>query len=201
MESRQDRHRKPKKERSTTKKTPLKVIGGLTLAAAACFAIGIGASYWTSNSKSAEEQDSASSPVASVSPVPTKATNTASTASEEPSAKPSPESTAKAVIPTPAPTASNKPTVSGGQVKLTFVGDVLMASKVEDILKQKGYDYPYTNVKDYLSKPDYTIANLETPITTRGTVQNKDYVYRSSPLALPALKHLALISLTWLITM
>lgn len=188
MESRQDRHRKPKKERSTNKKTPLKVIGGLTLAAAACFAIGIGASYWTSNSKSAEEQDSASSPVASVSPVPTKPTNTASTASAEPSAKPSPESTAKAVIPTPPEVASSEPTSSGGQVKLTFVGDVLMASKVEDILKQKGYDYPYTNVKDFLSKPDYTIANLETPITTRGIVQNKDYVYRSSPMSLPALK-------------
>ncbi len=167
MESRQDRHRKPKKERIANKKTPLKAIGGLTLAAAACFAIGIGASYWTSNSKSAEEQDSASTPVASVSPVPTK-TTTASTASAEPSAKPSPESTAKAVIPTPAPIASSNPTSSGGQVKLTFVGDVLMASKVEDILKQKGYDYPYTNVKDFLSTPDYTIANLETPITLEG---------------------------------
>ena len=126
--------------------------------------------------------------MASISPVPTKPTNTASTASEEPSAKPSPESTAKAVSRLLITTASDKPTGSGGQVKLTFVGDVLMASKVEDILKQKGYDYPYTNVKDYLTKPDYTIANLETPITTRGTVQNKDYVYRSSPLALPALK-------------
>lgn len=63
-----------------------------------------------------------------------------------------------------------------------------MASKVEDILKLKGYDYPYTNVKDFLTKPDFTIANLETPITTRGTVQTKEYVYRSSPLALPALK-------------
>lgn len=185
MESRQDRHRKPKKDRSTPKKTPLKVIGGLTLAAAACFAIGIGASYWTSNSKSAEEQQSASSSNAAVSPKPTNSTNSASA---EPSAKPSPESTAKAVIATPAPTLSDKPTGNGGQVKLTFVGDVLLASKVEDILKQKGFDYPYSNVKDFLSKPDYTIANLETPITTRGTVQTKDYVYRSSPSALPALK-------------
>ncbi|NHW36765.1 CapA family protein [Paenibacillus aceris] len=91
-------------------------------------------------------------------------------------------------MPSPAPAITDKPASSGGQVSLTFVGDVLFASKVEDILKQKGYDYPYTNVKDYLSKPDFTIANLETPITTRGTVQKKDYVYRSSPLSLPPLK-------------
>lgn len=182
MESRQERHRKAKKERTPQKKTPLKVIGGLTLAAAACFAIGIGASYWTSNSNTAEEQGAAPSPVAVDSPQPTKA------ASTEPSAKPSPASTANAVMPSPAPAVTDKPASSGGQVSLTFVGDVLLASKVEDILKQKGYDYPYTNVKDYLSKPDITIANLETPITTRGTEQKKEYVYRSSPLALPPLK-------------
>ncbi|SDN17280.1 poly-gamma-glutamate synthesis protein (capsule biosynthesis protein) [Paenibacillus sp. yr247] len=184
MESRQDRHRKPKKERFQNK-TPLKVMGGLTLAAAACLAIGIGASYWTSNSKTAEKTESASSPIPIDSPQPAKPTSSPST---QPSAKPSPESPANAVIATPTPAASDKPAGSGGQVKLSFVGDVLLASKVEDILKQNGYDYPYTNVKDFLSKPDYTIANLETPITTKGTVQNKDYVYRSSPLALPALK-------------
>ncbi|MZQ85167.1 CapA family protein [Paenibacillus sp. 5J-6] len=179
MESRLDRHRKVKVVRTPQKKTPLKVIGGLTLAAVACFAIGIGASYWTSNNHTAEEQDAASPPSAVNSSQPTSAAS---------SSKPSPTSTANAIAPSSSPAVTDKPVSSDGQVKLTFVGDVLLASKVEDILKQKGYDYPYTNVKDYLTKPDFTIANLETPITTRGTVQNKDYVYRSSPLALPPLK-------------
>lgn len=62
-----------------------------------------------------------------------------------------------------------------------------MGSTVENVLKQYGYDYPYTSVKPYLQKADYTIANLETPITEKGVEQKKDYVYRSSPLALPAL--------------
>lgn len=73
-------------------------------------------------------------------------------------------------------------------VKLTFVGDVMFASKVEDILKKNGWDYPYRYVKDYLSKGDITVANLETPLTERGSAQSKDYVYRSSPQALPALQ-------------
>ncbi|MDU0204172.1 CapA family protein [Paenibacillus sp. MAH-36] len=178
MESRVERHRKVKVVRAPQKKTPLKMIGGLTLAAVACFAIGIGASYWTSNSKTTEEQEASSPSVSVNSPQPTNAA----------SSQPSPAATANAIVPSSSPAVSDKPTSSSGQVNLTFVGDVLLASKVEDILKQKGYDYPYTNVKDYLTKPDFTIANLETPITTKGTEQKKDYVYRSSPLALPPLK-------------
>lgn len=179
MESRLERHRKVKEERTPPKKTPLKVIGGLTLAAVACFAIGIGASYWTSNNNASEEQETASSP---------SAVNSSQLTSAAGSIQPSPTSTTNAIAPSSSPAVTDKQEGSDGQVKLTFVGDVLLASKVDDILKQKGYDYPYTNVKDYLTKPDFTIANLETPITTRGTVQNKDYVYRSSPMALPPLK-------------
>ncbi|MDF2962907.1 MAG: poly-gamma-glutamate biosynthesis capsule formation protein [Paenibacillus sp.] len=85
----------------------------------------------------------------------------------------------------PIPNGSHTPKSS---VKLTFVGDVIFASKVEDLLKKNGWDYPYHYVKDYLDKADITVANLETPISTRGTPQSKEYVYRSSPEALPAFK-------------
>jgi poly-gamma-glutamate synthesis protein (capsule biosynthesis protein) len=71
---------------------------------------------------------------------------------------------------------------------MAFVGDVLLADRVEVLMKQNGYDYPYSNVKDLLQKADVAVANLETPVTERGTKQIKEYAYRSSPLALPALK-------------
>lgn len=77
---------------------------------------------------------------------------------------------------------------AGAKVKLAFVGDVLLADTVEKLLLQNGYDYPYSNVKPLLAEPDLTVANLETPVTERGVKQTKDYVYRSSPKALPALK-------------
>jgi poly-gamma-glutamate capsule biosynthesis protein CapA/YwtB (metallophosphatase superfamily) len=74
-------------------------------------------------------------------------------------------------------------------VNLTFVGDVMMAGRVESLLKQKGYDFPYMYVRSLFQQDDMTVANLETPVTNRGTpAANKEYVYKSSPEAIPALK-------------
>ncbi|XOK63340.1 CapA family protein [Paenibacillus elgii] len=84
--------------------------------------------------------------------------------------------------------AATAPQEPSPKVKLTFVGDVMFGSKVDDLLQKNGYDYPYKHVKPYLEKADITVANLETPITTRGEVQEKEYVYRSSPQSLPELK-------------
>jgi poly-gamma-glutamate capsule biosynthesis protein CapA/YwtB (metallophosphatase superfamily) len=74
------------------------------------------------------------------------------------------------------------------RVRMAFVGDVMLADTVEKLLQQNGYDYPYGSVKPLLAEPDVTVANLETPVTERGAKQTKEYVYRSSPKALPALK-------------
>lgn len=94
---------------------------------------------------------------------------------------------------TPVPTEPNGNGSSAGtddpnRVQLTFVGDVIFADNVEATLKRNGYDYPYKQVQSYLENADLTIANLETPITERGTAQIKQYAYRSTPAALPAFK-------------
>lgn len=74
-------------------------------------------------------------------------------------------------------------------VHLSFVGDVMMSGNVEKTLLDQGFDYPYTYVNTLFSQDDYTVANLETPVTTRGTPSdNKAYVYKSSPEALSAMK-------------
>jgi len=78
--------------------------------------------------------------------------------------------------------------VSGKSIKLAFVGDVLLADKVNALMKTHGYGYPYAKASDYLKNPDLTAANLESPITTRGTpAPNKQFVFQGSPAALPAL--------------
>lgn len=74
------------------------------------------------------------------------------------------------------------------KVTMAFTGDVIFASNVETILKTNGYDYPYREIQELLQKPDLTVANLESPITTRGDQQQKQYTYRSRPEALPAFK-------------
>lgn len=91
---------------------------------------------------------------------------------------------------TPPATAPEVPkeTDDPNRVSLAFVGDVIFADNVDVALKANGYDYPYRQVRSYLETADLTIANLETPITERGTAAVKEYAYRSNPKALPAFK-------------
>jgi poly-gamma-glutamate capsule biosynthesis protein CapA/YwtB (metallophosphatase superfamily) len=111
-------------------------------------------------------------------------TSTPATPSPAPSSAPLPSPTpSTGKVGTPGTQTPGSPAV-----KFAFVGDVMWASTVETRLKENGYDYPYKNVKDILQKPDITVANLETPITTRGEAQNKMYAYRSSPEGLPSFK-------------
>lgn len=130
-------------------------------------------------------------PFVSVSPTPagTNANGSAGGNSPEKSASPSAKPSGNAAVP-PSGSSSQSPTSSfpndPNRVKLTFVGDVIFGSTVETVLKQNGWDYPYLGLKEELGNADITFANLETPITERGTAQDKEYAYRSSPLALPA---------------
>lgn len=74
-------------------------------------------------------------------------------------------------------------------VHLTFVGDTIMTGHVETLLKEKGFDFPYAYVKQLFTQDDLTIANLETPVTKRGVpASNKEFVYKSPPEAVPAMK-------------
>lgn len=82
---------------------------------------------------------------------------------------------------------THKPEARELETSIGFVGDVLFGGKVADLLAQKGYSYPYSDVSHWLQQPDLTVANLETPITERGTPRDKKYVFRSSPQALPEL--------------
>lgn len=96
---------------------------------------------------------------------------------------------ASTTIPIKGTTSPSTPSAgTGDKVSLAFTGDVIFAGNVETILKTNGYDYPYREIAELLQKPDFTIANLETPITARGDQQKKEYTYRSSPDALPAFK-------------
>ena len=85
-------------------------------------------------------------------------------------------------------TPSTTPSPFAPSVVFHFVGDVMFAGNVADLLARHGYDYPYRHVRGLLDAADVTVANLETPVTEAGEPQTKEYVYRSSPAALPALR-------------
>lgn len=74
-------------------------------------------------------------------------------------------------------------------VVMNFAGDTLFSGKVEGVLKEQGYDYPYRYLGTTFLDDDLTVLNLETPVTTKGTpVENKQFVFKSSPEALSALR-------------
>lgn len=78
---------------------------------------------------------------------------------------------------------------TGDTVRLAFVGDILLAASVGDMMKQYGDDYPYKEALFHLSEPDLTAANLEYPVTKRGTpAEDKQFVFKGDAGALPALK-------------
>jgi len=89
----------------------------------------------------------------------------------------------------PAPPEDADPEPSDATVRIAFVGDILLASSVEKLMRREGLDYPFAKAKPYLVEPDLTVGNLENPITTRGTpAEDKQYVFKGSPDLLPPLR-------------
>nr|WP_306304739.1 CapA family protein [Paenibacillus pini] len=88
-------------------------------------------------------------------------------------------------------TTDGKSLISSGpekKVLIQFAGDMIFSGKVEDQLEKNGYSYPFDKLGNLFQKDDLTLANLETPVTTRGVgAKNKQFVFKSSPLALDAL--------------
>jgi len=77
----------------------------------------------------------------------------------------------------------------GQSVTIHFVGDMIFSGKVETLLEKKGYSYPFAYLGDRFKKDDLTLGNLETPVTTGGVgAKNKQFVFKSSPKALEALR-------------
>lgn len=71
------------------------------------------------------------------------------------------------------------------EITLTFAGDVHFEDRVAELL-----DDPATAfgpVAEELTEGDLTLVNLETPVSTRGTAEDKNYVFRAPDAAIPAM--------------
>lgn len=172
----------------------------MKLAAAASAAVVVCAAVWLAQGLLRDSADSSTPISASVAPAQSGGGGASPSVQASPSPKISPSPSAAAAgtggglppVSTSIPKGTTSPATpsvsSGDKVSMAFTGDVIFAGNVETILKTNGYDYPYREIAELLQNPDFTIANLETPITARGDQQKKEYTYRSSPDALPAFK-------------
>lgn len=106
----------------------------------------------------------------------------AAAATAVPTATPSPTAT-------PAPTPTRIPN-SEGEVLLSFVGSCSIGDSEQFVTYQdsyhntvddKGYDWIFSDVADYLAADDLTIANLEVVITTKVAHSSKMYNLKAAP--------------------
>jgi len=47
------------------------------------------------------------------------------------------------------------------QITINFTGDIMLASRVGEVIREKGVDYPWAQVQDTLASADITVGNLE----------------------------------------
>ena len=81
---------------------------------------------------------------------------------------------------TQSPTTST--TAQKGYLTVAAGGDVLGDRQVGDFIDKKGGPAVFAGVRPYLEKADVAFANLECPVSTKGTaVKTKKYTFRGRP--------------------
>jgi poly-gamma-glutamate synthesis protein (capsule biosynthesis protein) len=75
------------------------------------------------------------------------------------------------------------------EIKILFVGDIMIARSVERKIKDlnKKYIFPFINILSYLKSFDYVAANLEGPISENGIKLGSKYSFRMKPEVAKAL--------------
>ncbi|HAX97604.1 MAG TPA: hypothetical protein DCY12_01575 [Candidatus Atribacteria bacterium] len=66
-------------------------------------------------------------------------------------------------------------------VRFSAVGDILLDRGIRMIIEKKGQDYPLKEIDLYLLNRDLVLGNLEGPLSERGEVLKKKYVFRGDP--------------------
>lgn len=75
-------------------------------------------------------------------------------------------------------------------ITISIVGDILLDRGVKSVIKTKGVNYPYLNVKDIFKKSDIVFGNLECPITNiiSPLTKEKRFIFRADINNVKALK-------------
>ncbi len=62
------------------------------------------------------------------------------------------------------------------------VGDIMLGRTIGEMIEVEGVEAPFLYTADTLRAADFTLGNLECPLSDRGTPENKTYAFRA-PLA------------------
>ena len=68
------------------------------------------------------------------------------------------------------------------ELRLAFVGDILLGAGLEPVLQQHGPDWPWLHAAPILKRADFAMGNLETAVSSGGTpAPDKQFLFRSRP--------------------
>ncbi len=74
------------------------------------------------------------------------------------------------------------------EIKLVFVGDIMLSRKIGQIMEEKGdWNYPFALLGDTIKSADVAFANFENPISDRGILSGSKYSFRANPLTVQGL--------------
>lgn len=69
-------------------------------------------------------------------------------------------------------------------ISLVAVGDLLLGGSATDTVRRSGFDYPFQATGALIRQADFAMANLEAPLTDRGTQHpDKTFTFRVPPEA------------------
>ena len=71
---------------------------------------------------------------------------------------------------------------------IVFAGDVLLDRGIEPIIKRHGVEYLFRNVSPFFHDADFTVVNLECPITDINAPLMKKYIFRADDSCAAALR-------------
>lgn len=96
----------------------------------------------------------------------------------------------------PAAVPVNRASADTESIHLVFAGDILLDGYVGEQIAKYGVNYPFLKVAPVFKKADMVFANLETPVSTRGTASQKTFTFRSKPETLGGLVYAGIDGVT-----
>lgn len=83
-------------------------------------------------------------------------------------------------------------------ITINLVGDIMLASRVGEVIKEKGPDHPWTDLHEILSASDITLGNLECAVGSDNhqPVPDKQFTFLAAPEALGGAKNAGIDILT-----
>ncbi|WP_256837659.1 CapA family protein [Ornithinimicrobium faecis] len=105
----------------------------------------------------------------------------------EPAQEPEPAAAEPVPEPTTQPADPQSTLSPDTEVRLAVVGDIMLGRKVGDRIQAQGTDAVLAGVREELHDADLTIGNLESPLCSGGTADDKAYPLRADPSSLDVL--------------